>query len=100
VRRVEFDHVVRPGHQPRHQRAVVVPGGLHPDPQRQRGPLRPRGRQGRLQLADPVLGQRELHRGRDHLAVVIGHQRQRRLLADIHRGDQAAGQVQAAGALT
>lgn len=81
--RVELDDVVPRSGQAGDDHAVIVPGGLHPDPQRQRAPALPSLSQPALKTEHTALVQREHQRFAKHLTAVISDQAQRLVLADI-----------------
>ena len=94
VRRVELDDVMAGCDQPGHDRAVVVTGGLDPDPDRHRRPLLPGLLQMPLERTRADLGQRERQRQSDDLTAVIGDQAQALVLADIDARRQTSRRVQ------
>ena len=83
VPRVELDDVVPRSGQAGDDRAVIVPGGLHPDPQRQRAPVLPSLSQPALKTEHTALVQREHQRFAEHLTTVVSDQAQRLVLANI-----------------
>jgi hypothetical protein len=80
---VELDDIVAGGNQPGHHRAVVVPSGLDPNPQRGR-PTGPgsHGQHG-FQSTDSRLSERKRQRFPDDLTAMISDQTQRLVLPDI-----------------
>ena len=80
---VELDYIVAGRNQPGHHRAVVVPGGLDPDPDRGR-PTGPGScRQHGFQSPHSRLRQRKRQRLPNDLTAMISDQTQRLVLPNI-----------------
>jgi hypothetical protein len=80
---VEIDDIVAGRNQPGHHRAVVVPSGLDPDPDRDRPAGRNRSLQHGFQSPDSRLSQRKRQRLPNDLTAMISDQTQRFVLPDI-----------------
>src|SRR5664280_3014743 len=81
--RVEFDDIVAGRNQSGHHSAVVVPGGLDPDPDRSRSASRNSRRQQGLQSPHARLSERKRQRLPNDLTAMISDQTQRLVLPDI-----------------